>query len=193
MSLDDDLHAERIPGEAKFLVPRHGPRFYLARVKFRLQQRLERRLLRRRGVRLHPSAVIGQVHFRGPAVVEAGARLRGNPRIEVGRDVYVGPDVHAQGEITLGDGAWLGARVILWGRDHGLESGIPVRLQPHRTEPIHVEAGARIGPGAVLLRGVRIGAGARVGAGSVCTRDVAPGAAVRGNPARPVDDGDGAL
>jgi acetyltransferase-like isoleucine patch superfamily enzyme len=50
--------------------------------------------------------------------------------------------------------------------------------------PTHVEKGASIGSGAVILCGVRIGARALVGAGAVVTRDVAPDQVVAGVPAR---------
>jgi UDP-2-acetamido-3-amino-2,3-dideoxy-glucuronate N-acetyltransferase len=48
----------------------------------------------------------------------------------------------------------------------------------------HVERGASIGSGALVLGGVRIGAGALVGAGAVVTGDVAAGETVAGVPAR---------
>lgn len=52
--------------------------------------------------------------------------------------------------------------------------------------PTHVERGASIGSGAVILCGITIGANATVGAGSVVTHDVPEGAVVAGNPARPM-------
>jgi acetyltransferase-like isoleucine patch superfamily enzyme len=54
---------------------------------------------------------------------------------------------------------------------------------PLEPEPIAIGDGARVGIGAIVLKGVRIGAGARVAAGSVVTRDVPAAAAVAGNPA----------
>ena len=109
----------------------------------------------------------------------------GNPRLRVGRDVRIGPGVHMQGDIALGDRTEIGARVVFWGRDHGIEPGTPIRWQPHRTEPIRIGADVEIGAGALVLRGVVVGDGARIGAGAVCTKDVPAGARVGGAPARP--------
>ena len=50
--------------------------------------------------------------------------------------------------------------------------------------PTHVERGASLGSGCVVLGGVRIGERALVGAGAVVTRDVAAGEVVAGIPAR---------
>ncbi len=56
-----------------------------------------------------------------------------------------------------------------------------------RVGPIHIEEGAMIGAGSVVLPGVRIGAGARVAANSLVDRDVPEGATVAGVPARETD------
>lgn len=56
--------------------------------------------------------------------------------------------------------------------------------QAYDARPPHVESGASIGAGAVILPGIRIGAGAMIGAGAVVTRDVAAHEHVRGEPAR---------
>lgn len=60
---------------------------------------------------------------------------------------------------------------------------------PFSADPVRIDDDARIGIGAVILKGVRIGAGADVMAGAVVTRSVAPGAVVTGNPAREVARG----
>ena len=56
--------------------------------------------------------------------------------------------------------------------------------QDWKVIPTHVQRGASIGSGAVVLCGLTIGAGAMIGAGAVVTRDVAPGEVVVGVPAR---------
>lgn len=50
--------------------------------------------------------------------------------------------------------------------------------------PVIIEDDARIGIGAIILKGVTIGRGAWIGAGSVVARSVPPGARVEGNPGR---------
>ena len=52
--------------------------------------------------------------------------------------------------------------------------------------PIVIEDNVWIGPGATILKGVRISTGAWIEPGSVVTRDVPEGIRVRGNPAEPI-------
>ena len=58
---------------------------------------------------------------------------------------------------------------------------------PLTMRPIAIEDDARIGIGAIILKGVIVGAGATVLAGAVVTADVPPQSIVAGNPARIVD------
>jgi acetyltransferase-like isoleucine patch superfamily enzyme len=51
------------------------------------------------------------------------------------------------------------------------------------TRPVTIDDDARIGIGAIILKGVHVGRGARIGAGAVVTSDVPDGAIVEGNPA----------
>jgi acetyltransferase-like isoleucine patch superfamily enzyme len=59
---------------------------------------------------------------------------------------------------------------------------------PIERRPVVVEDDVYVGPGAAILKGVRIGAGAFVEPGAVVTRDVPPRARVAGNPARVVGE-----
>jgi acetyltransferase-like isoleucine patch superfamily enzyme len=55
---------------------------------------------------------------------------------------------------------------------------------PVERRPVLIEDDVWIGPGATILKGVRIGEGAVIEAGAMVTRDVPPGARILGNPAR---------
>lgn len=59
---------------------------------------------------------------------------------------------------------------------HGYEEG--------RIVGPHVESGAMVGAGAILLPHVRVGSGSVVGSGAVVTKDVAPQSLMMGMPAR---------
>jgi acetyltransferase-like isoleucine patch superfamily enzyme len=61
------------------------------------------------------------------------------------------------------------------------------RRPAYESRPVVIGDHARIGIGAIILKGVRIGAGAQIGAGAVVTKDVPAGATMVGNPARVVE------
>jgi acetyltransferase-like isoleucine patch superfamily enzyme len=65
------------------------------------------------------------------------------------------------------------------------------RRPPYVSHPVTIEDDVWIGVGAIVLKGVHIGAGARVGPGAVVTSSVAPGSCVVGNPARPAAEDSG--
>jgi acetyltransferase-like isoleucine patch superfamily enzyme len=80
---------------------------------------------------------------------------------------------------VLEEGAWLGPGVIVTNARYPNRPDTKEHL-----EGVHIERGATIGAGCVLLPGVCIGEGALVGAGAVVVRDVPAGAKVVGNPGR---------
>jgi hypothetical protein len=90
------------------------------------------------------------------------------------------------GTITIDADAFFGHGVKLLTGTHdiaarGLERQ---RAVPGEGRDIHVERGAWVGSGAILLGPCRIGAHAVVAAGAVVTGDVAPETVVTGVPAR---------
>ncbi len=96
----------------------------------------------------------------------------------------------AQMAITVEAGARLGPECVLIDAAPVLDDvERPVREQGSRAAPVRIAAGAALGPGAAVLRGVTVGRAATVLAHSVCTRDVPPGAEVAGAPARARADG----
>jgi acetyltransferase-like isoleucine patch superfamily enzyme/dTDP-4-dehydrorhamnose 3,5-epimerase-like enzyme len=118
------------------------------------------------------------------------------PRAVVGADCHVCDHVFIENDVVIGDRVTIKSGVQLW---DGLRVADDVFIGPNATfsndkyprskqhqAPMatHLERGASIGAGAVVLPGVRIGARAMVGAGAVVTRDVPARAVVSGNPAR---------
>ena len=111
-------------------------------------------------------------------LVGSGGRLAIGDRVRIGH----GSSLHAHLSVEIGDDVLIGAFVVVMDTDHHANGD---RAGTAPTAPIVVEAGARIGAYATLLRGAHVGAGARVEPGSVVAGFVAPGVRVAGNPARP--------
>src|SRR6187397_2846227 len=106
------------------------------------------------------------------------------PGARIGTDCNICDHVFVENDVVLGDRVTVKSGVQLW---DGLRVADDVFIGPNATfsndkyprskqhqAPMatHLERGASIGAGAVVLPGVRIGARAMVGAGAVVTRDV---------------------
>lgn len=142
-------------------------------------------------------------------IFEAGVMVFHAQSISLGQNVYVGHQTILKGyhknQMVIGDHTWIGqgcffhsAGGLTIESDVGIAPSVriltsvhdeaprhvPVPQSPLTFSPVHIETGADIGIGAVILPGVRIGRGAIVGAGSVVNRDVPPFAVVAGVPAR---------
>ena len=126
----------------------------------------------------------------------------------VGADVALAPNVSLRngGNVTIGDGAHVGERCLLWAGERATivlgekallgpevmitvanyrtRPGVPVVDQPRDEADVVIGAGCWLGARVVVLPGVRIGDGAVVGAGAVVTRDVPADAIAVGSPAR---------
>lgn len=88
--------------------------------------------------------------------------------VVIGETADIGDDVHMYHGVTLGG-----------------DDPRPVKRHPT------VEDDVVLGANATLIGDITVGEGARVGAGSVVVESVPAGQTVVGNPARPVDDGEG--
>lgn len=101
--------------------------------------------------------------------------------VTIGDDVRIHSNCFVPEHSVLEDGSWLGPGVVITNARYPNRPDTKANLTG-----VHIEAGATIGAGVVLLPGVRIGRGALVGAGAVVVRDVAPGETVVGNPGRTI-------
>jgi acetyltransferase-like isoleucine patch superfamily enzyme len=105
---------------------------------------------------------------------------------KIGNHVWIGPQAYFDARhLTIEDHVGWGPGAKVLGSSH---TGIPVDRPIIETDleirPVHVQAWADIGTGAILLPGVTVGKGSMVGAGAVVTRDVSPFSIVAGVPAR---------
>ena len=108
--------------------------------------------------------------------------------VKIGKRVYIGCDVvfdRIKPEyITIDDDAGIGDRCIITAHTH---LSAPLRDQQSRIpKGVHIQSGANIFPGCIIINGVTIGEKSIVGTGSVVLWDVPPNSVVQGNPARVV-------
>ena len=136
------------------------------------------------GVEIGFWSEVGNVEFKGKAVIEPFCRFSGTPLIELGENFYANAYCHFLGEITIGNDVQIGPKVIIWARDHGIERDTIINKQSHVSKKIIIGNDVWIGASSVILKGVVIGTGAIVGAGSVVTKDVAENSIVVGSPAK---------
>ena len=158
----------------------------------------------RKSVRIHPTAEVSEKATLGDGTsVWNQAQIREGCRIGAG--CIIGKDVYVDFDVVVGDRCKIQNGAMLY---HGLTLGEGVFVGPgaiftndRRPRAIngdgslksaddwalgetHVERGAAIGAGAILVAGIRVGTWAMIGAGSVVTKDVPPHALVAGSPAR---------
>jgi len=140
--------------------------------------------------------------------IGSGVGFKHLETFEIGDGVFIGAQVYIQGRFDgvtkIGNQVWIGpqsyfdARHLIiedhvgWGPGAKVlgssHTGVPVDRPIIETDleirPVHVQAWADIGTGAIILPGVTVGKGSIVGAGAVVTRDVSPFSIVAGVPAR---------
>jgi acetyltransferase-like isoleucine patch superfamily enzyme len=127
-------------------------------------------------------AVVGRNCNIGDHVfIESGARLGDGVIIKNGVMVWKG--------VTLEDCVFVGPGVLFTNDRHPRSRQLPEAAARYKDSEnwllrTHVQRGASIGAGAIILGGISIGEYASVGAGAVVTRDVPAYSLVVGNPAR---------
>jgi len=128
----------------------------------------------RRGARIGADAIIGRDAF-----IDEGVDIGDRVKIQNGALVYHG--------VHVGDGVFIGPGAILTNDRFPravTATGALARAEDWSVSPIHLEEGASVGAGAIVVAGCDVGPFATVGAGAVVTRTVPGHALVVGNPAR---------
>jgi acetyltransferase-like isoleucine patch superfamily enzyme len=140
----------------------------------------------------------GPIHVEGTGNVHIGAGTRvgrrvffetyGDARIEIGPHVTINDGVFivAHSGVAIGEWTMIGEYAAIRDANHGMAAGLPVRVQPHASAPIHLGADTWVGRNAIILPGVRLEPGAVIGANAVVRSDVPAGAIAAGVPARVV-------
>lgn len=155
-------------------------------IKNKIALEIKKIFLRKKGVKIYNNTVFSGIQFLGSAEIEPYCRLIGDPTIKIGNDFYLNSNCHLLGEITFGNNVMIGPKTIIWGRDHGMQKGIPMNQQSHDKKPIIIGNDVWIGANVTILKGITIGDGAVIGAGSVVIKDVEENSIVVGNPAKHV-------
>jgi maltose O-acetyltransferase len=136
---------------------------------------LRRGLLRLAGIRVGAKVTgLKQCGFQSNQVcigdgsfVNVGCQFEGFGRIDIGRDVFLGP------------------QVMILTSTHEIDEDGQVARMP-ACQPVRIGDRCWLGARATILPGVTIGEGTIIGAGAVVIRDCKPGALYVGVPARQV-------
>jgi acetyltransferase-like isoleucine patch superfamily enzyme/dTDP-4-dehydrorhamnose 3,5-epimerase-like enzyme len=148
-----------------------------------------------KNTKIHPSADVKTIQIgQNTTIWQAVVIL---PGARIGSDVNICAHCLVENDVIIGDRVTIKSGVYLWDGvriDDDVFIGPNVtftndkfprsKVYPDSVTPIHIEEGASIGGGAVLLPGITVGRGAMVGAGAVVTKSVPPYAVVYGSPAR---------
>ncbi len=106
--------------------------------------------------------------------------------ISIGHHSMLGQDsiIGSLAEVVIGNDVMMGPEVLIYTSNHGMDPGIPMRLQPLHLAPVHIGNDVWIGARSIILPGVTIGDGAVLAAAAVVASDVPANAIVGGVPAK---------
>jgi|TARA_B110000259_G_C14032789_1_gene407537 maltose O-acetyltransferase len=126
------------------------------------------------------------------SIIKTGSFF-GSKHIQIGDDVYVGPDSYwyGHGTIQIGNNVIFGPKTTIWTVNHNYDSEVSLpydEIDYHKKVIIHDNVW--IGFGAMISPGVTIGEGAVIAMGSVVVKDVPALAIVGGNPAKVLKERD---
>ncbi len=107
-------------------------------------------------------------------------------KISIGNHSMMGQDsiIGSTAEVEIGNDVMMGPEVLIYTSNHGMEAGIPMRLQPLKCAPVRIGNDVWIGARCIILPGVTIDDGAVLAAGAVVTSAVPANAIVGGIPAK---------
>lgn len=130
----------------------------------------------------HASLTVGMVP--GQALI-AERMLRIGNRCVIGRNVSIAAHL----DIEIGDDVFFGPDVYVTDQNHGrADAAMPIGRQIMPEQPVSIGAGSWLAAGVVVTPGVRIGERVTVGANSVVTGDLPNGCVAAGAPARVIGD-----
>jgi acetyltransferase-like isoleucine patch superfamily enzyme len=110
----------------------------------------------------------------------------------IGSPVYIGEDLiivdmqYMKPQVFIGNEVTIAQRVTLVTSSGAPESRDVYKVFGADVGPIHIQDGAWIGAGVIILPNVTIGRSSVVGSGAVVTKDVPPCTVVVGIPAHPI-------
>jgi acetyltransferase-like isoleucine patch superfamily enzyme len=119
--------------------------------------------------------------------LENADRHRGLAALSVGRECWLGYDVHLDlaDDVRLGDHVTFASRVVVnTHRNVGYADHPLQRELPARRGPVEIERGCFVGTGAILLAGTRLRERTAVAAGAVVSGEHPAGVLLGGVPAR---------
>lgn len=124
------------------------------------------------------------MHIGVGSSIHTGLRMYDPTRISIGDDTVIGENAVLDGRDTLSIGSHVAfaTGVMIYNSQHDIRDPQFKAV----SKPVHVEDYVFVGPGAIILPGVRVGRGAVIGAGAVVTKDVMPGSVVGGVPAQEI-------
>lgn len=114
------------------------------------------------------------------------ARFYDPTGVTVGKDTIIGDHAFLDGrdKLVIGDHVDIASEVMIYNSEHDINSEDFEAV----TGPVEICDYVFIGPGAIILPGVKIGRGAVVAAGAVVTKDVPEFAIVGGVPAEVIGE-----
>lgn len=118
--------------------------------------------------------------------IHMGARFFYPANIKIGEGSIIGDNVFLDGrdKLTIGNHVDIASSVMIYNSEHDINSE-----DFHATiAPVEIGDFCFIGPGAIILPGVKIGKGAIVAAGAVVTKDVTEYVIVGGVPAQVIGE-----